>query len=126
MKICFCQHCGNIVEMIEDHQVTPFCCGEKMTEMVANTKENVALEKHIPVYEEKDGQIIVKVGSVPHPMSEEHYISWVILVTDQGIYRHRLGPNKAPYTVFALNENEVPFEVYAYCNLHGLWKASID
>lgn len=126
LKFYRCPHCGNIIEMVDDKGVVPFCCGEKMLPLKENTEENVALEKHIPVYEEKDNRIFVKVGEIEHPMLETHFIEWIYLITDRGVARRRLKPGQAPVVSFALEEGEVPLEVLAYCNLHGLWGKSID
>ena len=94
----------------------------KLEEVKGNATE-AAVEKHIPVYEVKDNIVLVKVGSVEHPMIEAHYIKWVLLITDKGTYIKKLRPNEAPVTHFNIDDNEVVLEVFAYCNLHGLWKA---
>ncbi len=123
MKFYRCELCGNEFVTIHDSGVNPVCCGRPMVELVANSKENVALEKHVPVVEEKDGKVIVKVGSVAHPMLPEHHIEWIFLLTDQGSKTKKLHPGEAPEAIFSLNENEIVLEAYAYCNLHGLWKS---
>jgi superoxide reductase len=123
VKFYVCERCGNIVEKIKDSGVTPHCCGQKMTELVAGTVE-ASREKHIPVVNVGENSVEVIVGSVIHPMSEEHNISWIYLETDKGGYRRDLAPSDEPRAVFALN-GEKPLSVYAYCNLHGLWKTEI-
>ena len=95
----------------------------KLVEVKGNTTE-AAVEKHIPVYEIKDNVVYVKVGEVEHPMVDVHYIKWVLLVTDKGSYLKKLRPNQAPATKFIIEDSEVVLEVYAYCNLHGLWKCT--
>lgn len=120
LKFFRCNHCGNQVEMIHSAGVPVVCCGEPMQELVANTQEG-AVEKHIPVVEREGDLVKVMVGSVEHPMAEEHYIQWIVLHTDGGVYRKPLAPGQAPKAEFALN-GETPIAVYAYCNLHGLWK----
>ena len=97
------------------------CCGEPMEEIVAGTTE-AATEKHIPVYEVKDNIVYVTVGSVEHPMLPEHYIEWIALQTKQGNQRKSLKPGEAPKACFALCEGDEVVAVYAYCNLHSLWK----
>ncbi|MFA5283528.1 MAG: desulfoferrodoxin family protein [Bacilli bacterium] len=123
MKFYKCEICGNEIMTIHDSGVVPFCCGQKMVELVPNTKENVVLEKHLPVLEEKGNKVLVKVGSVAHPMLPEHYIEWIVILTDQGSRTKKLKPGQLPQAIFALNENEIVLEAYAYCNLHGLWKS---
>ena len=122
MKLFRCQHCGNIVEMVNDAGVPVVCCGEKMTELVPNTVD-AAQEKHVPVYEVKGNTVEVTVGSTEHPMLDEHYIQWIAVETDKGVQRKTLKPGEAPKAAFALAEGETLQAVYEYCNLHGLWKA---
>ncbi len=122
-KFYICERCGNIVEIIHDSGVTPSCCGQKMTELEAGVVE-ASREKHIPVVEVKDGKVRVIVGSVLHPMTEEHSITWVYLKTDKGSQHKLLRPTDAPEVTFALAD-EKPIAVYAYCNLHGLWKSEV-
>ena len=118
-----CRHCGNIIEKIEDKRVPVVCCGEKMEELIPNTVE-ASSEKHLPVVSVKDNTVTVSVGSVNHPMTEEHLIQWIQLVTDKGSQRKFMGPNEAPIVTFELSD-EKPLEVYAYCNLHGLWMSEV-
>ena len=120
-KFFICKHCGNIIGMIHNSGVPMICCGEKMNELVPNTKE-ASLEKHLPVIEKQDRQVTVKIGSVPHPMLPEHYIQWVYLLTNQGGHRKCLLPGNAPEVTFTLSEGEILLSAYEYCNLHGLWK----
>ena len=122
-KFYICPHCGNIVEMVKDAGVKPFCCGQKMTKIEAGTVE-ASREKHIPVAVVEGDKVIVTVGSVEHPMVPEHSIEWVYLQTDKGGQRKNLSPGEAPKAVFALAD-EKPVAVYAYCNLHGLWKTEL-
>ena len=123
VKFYICPHCGNIVEMIHDAGVNPVCCGQKMDELVPGSVE-ASHEKHIPAVDVDDGILAVKVGSVEHPMAEEHWIEWVELVSDKSIQRKYLKPGEAPKVRFLLN-GEKPLAVYAYCNLHGLWKIEL-
>ena len=122
LKFFRCEHCGNIIEMGEDKGVPVVCCGQRMTELVAGTSDG-AREKHVPVYEVKDNIVHVKVGEVAHPMIPEHYIEWIVLQTKNGVQRKELNPGDKPEACFALCDGDEVEAVYAYCNLHGLWKA---
>ena len=121
-KFYQCSICGNIVELIDGDISRVRCCGKEMDLMVANTKD-AAVEKHVPVYEKEGNEIIVKVGEVEHPMTFEHYIMWVALIKDDVITKVYLHPENKP-------EVRLPYitgsEIYAYCNLHGLWKNIVE
>lgn len=122
-KVTFyrCELCGNIVSLINNGGGKLSCCGQNMVELVANTTD-AAQEKHVPVATRKDGKIYVQVGSVEHPMTDEHYIQWIALASDKGIEYVYLTPSDKPEAVFEDIENAV---VYEYCNLHGLWKVEL-
>ena len=120
-KFYICRHCGNLIGLIHDAGVPMMCCGQKMEALVPNTTE-AAGEKHLPFVNLENGSVYVRVGETTHPMTEEHSILWVYLQTDKGGQRKCLEIGKAPTVTFAL-ANEVPVAAYAYCNLHGLWKA---
>lgn len=122
-KYYICEKCGNVIEKIDDSGVPVVCCGQKMTPIVAGTVE-ASREKHIPVATVDGNVVRVSVGSVEHPMAEEHSILWVELKTSKGVQRKNLVVGEPPVVSFALVD-ETPIEVYAYCNLHGLWKAEI-
>lgn len=123
-KFYICPHCGNIVEMVHDAGVKPFCCGQKMNELIPGSVE-ASGEKHIPTVKVEGNTVEVNVGSVDHPMVDVHWIEWVQLVTNKGSYRKWLNPGEAPNVKFLLSE-EKPVAVYAYCNLHGLWKTELN
>ena len=123
VKFYICKHCGNIVGLIHNAGVPLVCCGEKMSELVPNTTE-AATEKHLPVVEMVGNIVKVSVGSVEHPSTEEHYIAWVYLETAHGGQRKAIKPGDKPEVSFALQDDEL-IAVYAYCNLHGLWKTEI-
>ena len=123
MKFYKCEHCGNIVTFVEDKGVPVMCCGQKMTELTANTTDS-AQEKHVPVVEQDGDTVKVTVGSVEHPMLEEHFIQWVCLETENGSQIKYLKPGAKPEAVFTLNDDRL-VAVYEYCNLHGLWKAEV-
>lgn len=122
LKFYRCEHCGNIIAMIKDAGVPVICCGQKMTEIIPGTTD-AAVEKHIPVYQVEGNLVKVRVGSAEHPMLPEHYIEWVCLQTKQGSQRKLLHPGEKPEACFALCEGDEVEAVYAYCNLHSLWKA---
>ena len=123
-KFFVCKHCGNMIGLLHDAGVPMMCCGEKMVELVPNTTD-AAQEKHVPVATVEGNKGVVNVGSVDHPMLDEHWIQWVYLETDKGGHRKVLNPGEKPNVVFALTEDEKPIAVYEYCNLHGLWVAKL-
>ena len=123
-KFCICRHCGNIVGMVVDAGVPVVCCGEPMHELVANT-EDAAKEKHVPVIEQDGNIVTVKVGSVEHPMLDEHYIQFIYLLTKEGGQRKPLKPGEKPVAKFAFAPGDEVIAAYEYCNLHGLWKKEI-
>ncbi len=115
-----CMHCGNVAVKVVDAGVPLVCCGEKMVELQAGS-EDAALEKHVPAVEVEGNRVVVNVGSVDHPMIEEHYIMFICLVTEKGYQFAPLAPGEAPHATFALAEGDEAVRVYEYCNLHGLW-----
>ncbi|MBQ7351343.1 MAG: desulfoferrodoxin [Clostridia bacterium] len=117
-----CKHCGQIIAIVKDTEIPVVCCGERMEEIIPSSTD-ASVEKHVPIYEVKDNKVIVNVGSVEHPMEPAHYIEWISLQTKQGNQRKLLSPNSAPSVCFAICEGDEVEAVYAYCNLHGLWKA---
>lgn len=121
-KFYICEHCGNIIAKVKDTGVPVMCCGQKMTEIVPGTTD-AAVEKHVPVYEVSGNLVTVRVGAAEHPMLPEHYIEWISLQTRQGNQRKCLRPGDKPEAQFALCEGDEVEAVYAYCNLHSLWKA---
>ena len=121
-KFYICEHCGNIVAMVKGSGVSVMCCGQKMKEIVPGTVD-AAVEKHVPVYKAEGNLVKVSVGAAEHPMMPEHYIGWVSLQTKQGNQRKALHPGDKPEVCFAICEGDEVEAVYAYCNLHSLWKA---
>ncbi len=122
MKFYRCKHCGQIIAIVKKTGARIVCCGEEMEEIIPGSVD-ASLEKHVPVYEVKGNEVMVKIGSVDHPMIPEHYIEWVAIQTNNGNQRKTLKPNEAPVVKFALGEGDKVEAVYAYCNLHGLWRA---
>lgn len=121
-KFYRCEHCGNIIAMVKNTGVPVVCCGEKMKEIVPGTVD-ASLEKHVPVFEIKNNIVYVTVGAALHPMEEKHFIEWISIQTSAGNQRKVLTPGSEPKAMFAICEGETVEAVYAYCNLHGLWKA---
>jgi superoxide reductase len=110
--------------MIHESGVKMICCGDPMTEVVPNTTD-AAQEKHVPVIAVNGNTVTVDIGSVPHPMTPEHHIAWVYLETTEGGQRKCLKHDGAPHVEFALTPGDTVIAAYEYCNLHGLWKASV-
>ena len=115
-----CDVCGNIVEMLHTGDGDLVCCGQNMVLQEENTVDAVK-EKHVPVIEKSKGGVLVKVGSVEHPMINTHYIEWIEVHTDKKVYRKNLNPGDKPQAEFMLNEEVL----YAreYCNIHRLWRS---
>jgi len=124
VKFYICPDCGLVIEAIHDSGIAPSCCGMKMDELRPNTVE-ASGEKHLPAVSVSGDIVSVNVGSVNHPMQDAHYIEWVQLITERGSQRRYLRPGEAPNVVFQLG-GEKPLAVYAYCNLHGLWKTELN
>ena len=123
VKFYRCNRCGNIIAYVVNKGVPVMCCGERMQELTPNTNDG-ATEKHVPVITREGNIVTVKIGSVEHPMTEEHYIQWVCLQTKFGNQRKALQPGQKPEVSFALLDGDEVEAAYAYCNLHSLWKAT--
>jgi superoxide reductase len=117
-----CKICGNIVSVMHEGVGELMCCKEKMTLLQAGI-EDAAVEKHVPFATRNEDGIHVQVGGVMHPMEEDHYIEWITLVTDNKSKTVFLSPGDNPEAMFATTSEKV--SVYAYCNLHGLWKLDL-
>ena len=120
LEVYKCDLCGNIVEVLHAGAGQLVCCGQPMRLMTENTVD-AAKEKHVPVIEKVEGGYLVKVGAVPHPMEEKHYIEWIELIADGKVYRQFLEPGQSPEAFFPVSAAQVTAR--EYCNLHGLWKA---
>ena len=119
-EIYRCNICGNIVEVVNASIGTLVCCGQPMELLVEKTKD-VELEKHVPIIEKTENGVKVKVGSIPHPMEEKHYIQWIEIIADNKVYRKFLKPGEKPEAEFCISAKRI--EAREYCNLHGLWKS---
>jgi superoxide reductase len=115
-----CQDGELVIEVLLDGEGEPACHGEPMKQLVENTVD-AAKEKHVPVIEKIDGGVKVKVGDVPHPMQDDHWIAWIEVMADGKLYRQYLNPGDAPEATFPIDADQVTAR--EYCNLHGLWKA---
>ena len=122
MKFYKCEKCGKIIAIVKEKSCDTFCCNEPMKELVPNTVD-AATEKHVPTFVVEGNKVKVTVGSVEHPMADVHYIEWIALETAKGAQRKVLNPGDKPCAEFTLTDDDSVVAVYAYCNLHGLWKA---
>ena len=126
MKVKFyrCSNCGNFITFLYDSGARPICCGEAMKDVPVNTSDS-AFEKHLPSLVRNGDRVVVNIGSTAHPMSDMHHICWVALETQDGLFIRQLEPNAAPYAEFILVPGDTIKSVYAYCNIHGLWKLAV-
>ena len=115
-----CNVCGNIVEVLHPSSGQLVCCGQPMQLLEANTVD-AAQEKHVPVIEKTEKGVKVKIGSVPHPMEEKHYIEWIEIIADGQVYKKFLKPGDQPEAEFCVQAEKI--QAREYCNLHGLWQA---
>jgi superoxide reductase len=119
LQVYACEVCDNIVEVVREGAGELVCCGEPMTLLEENTADPAG-EKHVPVVEEVEHGIKVKVGSIPHPMEENHYIEWIEITADGKADRQFLNPGDAPEAIFRIDAEEITAR--EYCSLHGLWR----
>jgi superoxide reductase len=120
LQIYKCEVCGNIVEVLHEGAGELVCCGQPMKLLMANTVD-AAKEKHVPVIEKTASGVRVKVGTVPHPMEEKHYIEWIEIIANGKAYRQFLKPGDAPEATFDITATAI--EAREHCNIHGLWKS---
>jgi superoxide reductase len=120
LEIYKCMVCGNIIEVLHGGDGELVCCGQPMENLAEKTADQ-GKEKHVPVIEKISGGYKVKVGSIPHPMEEKHYIEWIEILADGAAYRKFLNPGDAPEAVFNLKANTVTAR--EHCNIHGLWRS---
>ena len=121
MKYFVCETCGKVIEVVNVNAYPTMCCSKEMKELVAGISDG-AVEKHVPAVRVEGNKVIVTIGDVEHPMSKEHHIDWIEIETKQGSQKKCLCVDKAPKAEFILTEGDELVTVYAYCNLHGLWK----
>ncbi|MCD6239589.1 MAG: desulfoferrodoxin [Thermotogae bacterium] len=120
LQVYKCEICGNIIEVLHEGAGQLVCCGKPMTLMKENSEEQ-GKEKHVPVIENTEKGVKVKVGSVLHPMEEKHYIEWIEVQTNDGIFKRFLKPGDRPEAEFDLDRDNIR-EVREYCSIHGLWR----
>lgn len=121
MRLFRCEVCGNLVELINDGGGTLVCCGQDMIELPIN-KEETTFEKHLPVITKDGLKVSVEVGSITHPMTDQHYIEWIVLAEANKVQKVLLQPNDKPEAQFEVTSED--FTVYVYCNIHGFYKAN--
>lgn len=121
LKFYQCKKCKKIIVQLNKAGCPTMCCGEAMTEMRVGTSDG-ALEKHVPAVTKEDGKLIVNVGTVDHPMVDNHYIEFIVVEYPDGFKIKYLKPGDAPHAEFCAKD---AVAVYEYCNLHGLWKADL-
>lgn len=114
-----CDICGNIVYVLHAGGGTLVCCGQDMQIQIAKTVDE-GHEKHVPVIKKTDNGYLVKIGEVPHPMEDTHYIEWIELIADGRSYFHFLKPGDTPQAEFGIDAREI--KAREYCNIHGLWQ----
>ena len=119
LQVYKCADCGNLVEILTAGDGNLVCCGKPMVHLAPKSADQ-GKEKHVPVIEKLNGGFKVKIGSIPHPMEEKHFIEWIEIITDGKVYRQSLRPGQAPEAVFNLAAERV--SVREHCNLHGLWE----
>ncbi|MBW6516013.1 MAG: desulfoferrodoxin [Candidatus Cloacimonetes bacterium] len=119
-ELYYCEICHNLVEIVQEGQTALVCCGQDMSKLVAKT-EDQGLEKHVPVVEKSDNGVLVKVGSVEHPMEEKHHIKFIEVLTKNMVYRAELKPGDKPQAFFPVKFDDIT-EVREFCNIHSLWK----
>ncbi len=122
MKIYKCETCRNVIELLDDKGNKIICCGKEMTQLIPENSEG-AKEKHVPVVTKNNDEITVTIGSVKHPMDEDHYINWIALKYDNKTIRVTLKPNEEPEAKFPYIKGST---IYAYCDKHGLWKTIVE
>jgi len=123
-QIYKCQVCGNIVEITHNGAGELHCCNKPMQEMKENTQE-AATEKHIPTIKDTESGIQIIIGEVLHPMTEEHYIEWIEIITEKKVMRHHLKPGESPEMKCKVPKEKIK-TIRAYCNLHGLWSLNLS
>ncbi len=120
LQVYKCEVCGHVIEVLHSGKGQLVCCNQPMKLMVENTVE-ASFEKHVPVIERTADSIRVRVGSIPHPMEEAHYIEWIELIADGNTYHCFLKPGDVPEAISQVEGEKTMAR--AYCNLHGLWKS---
>lgn len=121
LQVYKCEICGNIVEVVHVGGGEIVCCGQPMVLQIENTVD-ASKEKHVPIVEKTANGVLVKIGSIPHPMEEKHYIEWIEIVADNKEYKMFLKPGDVPQAEFCVDVKDIVAR--AYCNLHELWASN--
>lgn len=121
-QIYKCPICGNIVEVLHTGKGELVCCGQPM-ELLTEKDKDTGFEKHLPIIQKQESQVIVTIGSVLHPMEEIHYIELIEIIADGKVYKEFLKPGDSPTAIFNIKAKKI--EARGYCNVHGLWKTNI-
>ena len=124
MKVMKCKVCGKVVIVQNDTPSGMVCCGENMVELVPGETDG-AVEKHVPAVSVNGNKVHAEVGSVEHPMLENHYIMFILLETEKGYQVRNLVPGEKPVADFTVEDGDKAVAVYEYCNLHGFWKVEV-
>lgn len=124
IQIFRCRRCGNVIVHLCDSGAPVVCCGANM-ELLVPTSFDTFAEKHVPVVKREGDKVIVKVGRIAHPMVVDHCIEWILLRQKGGFQLRWLLPDDAPRCEFKVCDANAPLTIYAFCNLHGLWMASL-
>lgn len=119
-----CKVCGKIVAIVKDSGTPTICCGEVMMELFPQIDESLNSEKHVPVIQVSGDLVTVTVGSTIHPSGSDHFIEWILLLTNKGVQQRLIGPNTKPIAQFLILPEEKILGAYDYCNVHKLWRAS--
>lgn len=125
MKFYKCNTCGQIISKVKDTYIDVICCGEPMIELHPHINDSLNNEKHVPVCSCTKNKLVVKIGEIAHPMDNVHYIEWILIVTNKGQQKKTLKPGDEPVATFYLDDDEKVLEVFAYCNIHSLWKLDL-
>ena len=124
-KFFICNKCKNLMLNYQFSGNIPTCCHEKMENMNPKSEDD-GKEKHSPIVKVDGERVIVTVGETPHPMTDDHGISWIYLVTKFGDARKYLLPGDEPTATFTIEKGDIPIAAYAHCNLHSIWKTIIN
>lgn len=120
VQILKCDVCGQTVMIMDDTGMSIICCNKEMSELKPNSTDAI-YEKHIPYIKLNGDRVYVRIGSEEHPMTDSHFIKWIILETNMGRYERIFKPGDIPVGIFRLNKDERPVAAYGYCNIHELW-----
>lgn len=125
LKFYYCKHCGKIIAIVKETTVPTICCGDEMSELIPGSSDG-PIEKHVPVIRVNGSLVTVTVGEKMHPMTDDHYIEWILLETTRGLQKKFLKPGDIPKADFIMITGERVKAAYEYCNIHNLFRSQID